>query len=101
MGQDMQTELFTLIFLLDWEFFHIYFALKPVSFMWRAPAYNFVSLVSGWTREEAIDSLMRKAGYSGQIMEFERKQKETSNIPIISCDYSIGIWIKKDQRVCI
>jgi AMMECR1 domain-containing protein len=30
-------------------------------------------LVSGWTKEEAIDSLMRKAGYSGHITESLRK----------------------------
>ena len=41
--------------------------------MCRTPAYNFSTLVSGWTREEAIDSLMRKAGYSGYITDSLRK----------------------------
>ena len=41
--------------------------------MCRTPAYNFGTLDSGWTREEAIDSLMRKAGYSGYITDSLRK----------------------------
>jgi len=44
-----------------------------VSFLCQTPAYNFGFLVSGWTREEAIDSLMRKAGFSGHITDILRK----------------------------
>lgn len=32
------------------------------------------TLDSGWTKMEAIDSLMRKAGYNGTITETQRKR---------------------------
>lgn len=35
---------------------------------------NEWTLFTGWTKVEAIDSLMRKAGYNGTITEYLRKR---------------------------
>lgn len=34
----------------------------------------YVAVVSGWTQTDAIDSLIRKAGYNGMITESLRKR---------------------------
>lgn len=61
---------------------------------------SFFALVSGWTKTEAIDSLIRKAGYNGPITDELRMQIQLTRYQstLFTMHYSEYVSYVKERR---